>query len=299
MKSIAILGPTASGKTALAIDLALRFPSYILSLDSLSLYKQIDIASAKPTLEERRGIEHFGIDVLYPHESFNVTMFFELYRRALAQAQSDGKNLIIVGGTGFYLKAMMEGLSIKPELSLHVKQEVAHVLLDLEKAYQTLCLEDPTYAEKIASTDRYRIEKWFEIFLSTHEQPSSYLAHAKQPPLLQNIPLFEIETPKEILEQRIAKRTSMMLKQGLIDEVFTLEKHYGRAPQCMKAIGIKEVLDYFDGIYTLPSLEEKIAINTLHLAKRQRTFNTSQFPPHPKMVLGALSDTIATELEKF
>ena len=226
-------------------------------------------------------------------------MFFELYRRALAQAQSDGKNLIIVGGTGFYLKAMMEGLSIKPELSLHVKQEVAHVLLDLETAYQTLCLEDPTYAEKIASTDRYRIEKWFEIFLSTHEQPSSYLAHAKQPPLLQNIPLFEIETPKEILEQRIAKRTSMMLKQGLIDEVFTLEKHYGRAPQCMKAIGIKEVLDYFDGIYTLPSLEEKIAINTLHLAKRQRTFNTSQFPPHPKMVLGALSDTIATELEKF
>lgn len=299
MKCIAILGPTASGKTALSIELALRFSAYILSLDSLSIYKQIDIASAKPSLHERKGIIHFGIDELYPNEHFDVTMFFDLYQRAFAEAKEHKKNLIIVGGTGFYLKAMMEGLSLRPEISLHVKEIVAQKLIDLDVAYAQICLIDPLYAQKIASSDRYRIEKWLEIFIATNEQPSTYLARAKQAPILGNIPLFEIETPKDILEQRIAKRTHIMLEQGLIDEIFGLEKLYSRAPQCMKAIGIKEVLDYFDGGHTLASLEEKITINTLHLAKRQRTFNTSQFPPHPKMELGALEKTIIKTLEKL
>ena len=125
MKTIAILGPTASGKTALSIDLALEYNAIILSLDSLSIYTHIDIASAKPSLTERHGIVHFGIDVLLPNEHFDVTMFFELYTQAKTSALSHKKNLIIVGGTGFYLKAMMEGLSLRPELSLHVKTIIA------------------------------------------------------------------------------------------------------------------------------------------------------------------------------
>ncbi len=299
MKTIAILGPTASGKTALSIDLALEYNAVILSLDSLSIYTHIDIASAKPSLAERHGIVHFGIDVLLPNAHFDVTMFFELYSQAKAYALSHKKNLIIVGGTGFYLKAMMEGLSLRPELSLHVKTVIAQKLLDLEASYALICEHDPLYAQKIASNDRYRIEKWLEIFIATQQMPSDYLRHAKQPALLKDIALFEIETPKDSLIHRVQKRTRLMFEQGLIEEVFNLEKNYSRTPQCMKAIGIKEVLDYFDGMYTLKELEGKIATHTLQLAKRQRTFNASQFPPHIKAPLEMIKPLIEKVLKEF
>lgn len=299
MKTIAILGPTASGKTALSIDLALEYDAIILSLDSLSIYTHIDIASAKPPLAERHGIVHFGIDVILPNEHFDVTMFFELYSQAKLYALSHKKNLIIVGGTGFYLKAMMEGLSLRPELSLHVKTVIAQKLLDLESSYALICEHDPLYAQKIASNDRYRIEKWLEIFIATQRTPSDYLHSEKQPALLKDALLFEIETPKDSLIQRVQKRTRLMFEQGLIEEIFHLEKNYSRAPQCMKAIGIKEVLDYFDGMYTLKELEEKISTHTLQLAKRQRTFNASQFPPHIKAPLEMLKPLIEKALKKF
>ena len=282
MKTIAILGPTASGKTALSIELALKYNAHILSLDSLSIYKEIDIASAKPTPIERQSVHHFGMDVLLPSEHFDVTMFFDLYKEANEASLRDGKNLIIVGGTGFYLKAMMEGLSFKPEISSPIKEQIDQQLLDLEASYALVKEHDNTFARKIASTDRYRIEKWLEIFLTTNEVPSTYLMHAKQEPIIKDVVLFEIDIPKETLAQKIALRSKIMIESGLIDEIFYLEKHYSRAPQCMKAIGIKEVLDYFDGKFKIPGLEERITFNTLHLAKRQRTFNASQFPQHIK-----------------
>ena len=294
MKTIAILGPTASGKTALSIELALKYNAHILSLDSLSIYKEIDIASAKPTRSERQGVRHFGMDVLCPNEHFDVTMFFELFKEVHQAALHDKKNLIIVGGTGFYLKAMMEGLSSKPEITLHVKEKIEQHLLDLEASYALIHTEDSAYANKIAPNDRYRIEKWLEIFLATHKIPSTYLLHAKQEPIIKEVTLFEIDTPREHLAKKIALRTQIMLQQGLVDEVFGLEKRYSRAPQCMKAIGIKEVLDYFDGKLTFNALHERISFNTIHLAKRQRTFNASQFPAHLKGDVKTLFSAIET-----
>ena len=293
MKTIAILGPTASGKTALSIALAHEHQGIILSLDSLSIYKEIDIASAKPSLEERRGIPHFGIDELLPNEPFNVVMFFELYKKALAYAKQHNKNLFIVGGTGFYLKALMDGLSQKPLVSLHVKEKIQTHLHNLPEAYAMIEHYDSAYAHKIASTDRYRIEKWLEIFLSAHTIPSEYLVLHKNKALLEEVVLFEIETDKEALREKIALRTELMFKNGLIDEVFALENRYTRAPQCMKSIGIKEVLDYLDGKYSLKTVHEKITTNTTQLAKRQRTFNASQFPEHTKEPAEKLHESIS------
>ena len=292
MKTVAILGPTASGKTALAIALAKRHNALILSLDSLSIYRYIDIASAKPSLSEREGITHLGIDVLFPDEHFDVTMFFGLYEEAKACAEAEGKNLIIVGGTSFYLKAMMEGLSLRPEISDSAQDEIRRLMCDIPLAYDLIRRTDPSYASKIASSDRYRIEKWLEIFIATAEIPSVYLEHSKQAPLIRELALFEIDVPREVLAQKITLRTQTMIKLGLVDEVFGLEKRYGRAPQCMKAIGIKEVLDYFDGSLKYNDLVERISFNTIHLAKRQRTFNASQFPLHVKGDIEHLFDTI-------
>lgn len=292
MKTVAILGPTASGKTALAIALAKRHNALILSLDSLSIYRYIDIASAKPSIPEREGMTHLGIDVLFPDEHFDVTMFFGLYAEAKARAEEEGKNLIIVGGTSFYLKAMMEGLSLRPEVSDSAQDEIQRLMCDIRLAYDLIRRTDPSYASKIASSDRYRIEKWLEIFIATAEIPSVYLERSKQQPLIKELDLFEIDVPREILAQKITLRTQTMIKLGLVDEVFGLEKRYGRAPQCMKAIGIKEVLDYFDGSLKYNELVERISFNTIHLAKRQRTFNASQFPLHVKGDIEHLFDTI-------
>jgi len=115
-KEIAIIAPTASGKTALSISLAHKLNAIILSLDSLAIYKHIDIASAKPTLKERDNIKHFGIDIIYPNQSFDVIEYIKIYKQAKLYAQKHNKNLIIVGGSGFYLKTLLQGIVVFPFL---------------------------------------------------------------------------------------------------------------------------------------------------------------------------------------
>lgn len=277
MKQVAILGPTASGKTALALTLANRYNGVILSVDSLALYKEIDIASAKPTLQERGDVPHFGIDVITPDVPFNVTLFFDLYREAKAFALEHNRPLILVGGTSFYLKAMLEGMSEKPPISASIQARVRDALEDIA-AVQTLAQTlDPLFASRTEKFDRYRLEKWLELYYATGEIPSAFQKRTLRPPLIADLPLFEIETDREHLRNRIKERTKVMLAQGLVDEVQALEKRYGRAPSCMKAIGIKEVLVYLDGGCSYEAMEEAIATHTAQLAKRQRTFNKTQF----------------------
>lgn len=277
-KEIAILGPTASGKTALALQLAQEFGGVILSLDSLALYKQIDIASAKPTPEERGDIIHFGIDVLWPNEPFNVTLFFDLYTQASQFAKTNNMPLFIVGGTSFYLKAMLEGMSLKPPISATTKNRVSNVLKDLQNAQSFANAIDPSFSSKTEKFDRYRLEKWYELFFETGQIPTLYQAQTKQPPLIEKLPLFEVEIERPILRKRIRARTELMIENGLIDEVRFLVKKYGKEPSCMKAIGIKESIEYLEQKYDMDTLIEQISTHTAQLAKRQQTFNKTQFP---------------------
>ncbi|WP_201351894.1 tRNA (adenosine(37)-N6)-dimethylallyltransferase MiaA [Hydrogenimonas urashimensis] len=282
MKTVAILGSTASGKTDLAITLASRFDAAILSLDSLAIYREIDIASAKPTPRERGGIPHFGIDVIAPDEHFSVKTFIEIYRDAARFCSRSGKNLIIVGGTGFYLKMLMEGISEIPKISEATAARVRTFMKSPERAYEQLLQIDPEYARNIKKSDRYRIERGWLLYCETGISPSRYFAEHPPTPILGEISLFEIERDRAELQERIEKRTETMLERGLVDEVAKLEKKYGRTPNPMKAIGILEVLDYFDGKLSFAQMLERIVIHTRQLAKRQRTFNSTQFPSHPK-----------------
>ncbi|MDR0407937.1 MAG: tRNA (adenosine(37)-N6)-dimethylallyltransferase MiaA [Campylobacteraceae bacterium] len=294
---IAIIGTTASGKSDLALNIAKQTNSIILSLDSLCVYKEIDIASAKPTHAQMSSIKHFGIDVIRPDESFNVTIFFDLYKMAKKEAQLKSVPLIIVGGTSFYLKAMLSGLSDKPLVSKENQKKTTRTLRDIKNAYEYLTQTDPIMGRKIEANDRYRIEKWYEIYFETGKIPSDFLQRTKKEPLIKHLPIFEIDTDKDILQQRIAVRTKKMISNGLVDEIARLEKKYTREPNCMKAIGIKEVIDYFDGLYSLKQMEEKIIINTSKLAKRQRTFNKTQFiQPIIKKPLDKMEKAIMSEL---
>ena len=276
-KEIAIIAPTASGKTALSISLAHKMDAVILSLDSLAVYKQIDIASAKPTLHERDGIIHFGIDKVLPNENFDVIQFVDEYNSAKQFAIKNNKNLIIVGGTGFYLKAMCDGLSVTPKISSVTKKEVKEKLQDLTKTYDYLKNIDNKYMDKININDKYRIQKALEICIETKLTPSQFFEQNKPIPIVKNLEIFQIETDVDILRERIKQRTNLMIKNGIIDEVISLEKKYTRKPNCMGSIGILETLDYLDGKINKDQLNEQISIHTAQLAKRQRTFNRSQF----------------------
>jgi len=275
LKEIALLGPTASGKTALSLELANIANGVILSLDSLSIYKEIDIASAKPTKEERGRIVHFGIDEIYPDEHFSSAAFLTLYQKAKNFASKKGKNLIIVGGTGFYLKSIIDGLSPKPKINAKIKEKIQSYKKD--ETYKLIVHIDPKYAQKISPNDSYRIEKWLEIYLSTTIVPTKYFEEYQKRGVENDIKIYEIVTDKDGLRKKIAKRSEQMLKSGVIDEVFYLEKKYTRKPKPLKAIGIKESLEYLDGKISLSKLPEKITIATAKLAKRQKTFNKSQF----------------------
>ena len=277
-KQLALIGPTASGKTSLSIKIAQQMNAYILSLDSLSIYKEIDIVSAKPTLEERAGIIHYGMDYIYPNENFDVTTFIKLYHEVHAQCLEDGKNLVIVGGTSFYLKMLIEGISVLPTISTETKEKTNNYLQNLQTTYEWLYSLDETYMSNIESNDPYRIEKALHIYLETGLTPTQYFKqYPPKPTVTEALPIYQIEIDRETLRERIALRTNMMLSDGLIDEVCMLEKKYTRSPNCMKSIGIKETLAYLDGIYDKKMLIEKITTNTARLSKRQTTFNNSQF----------------------
>ena len=277
-KQLALIGPTASGKTSLSIKIAEQMNAHILSLDSLSIYKEIDIVSAKPTLEERAGIIHYGMDYIYPNENFDVTTFIKLYHEVHAQCLEDGKNLVIVGGTSFYLKMLIEGISVLPTISTETKEKTNNYLQNLQTTYEWLYSLDETYMSNIESNDPYRIEKALHIYLETGLTPTQYFKqYPPKPTVTEALPIYQIEIDRETLRERIALRTNMMLSDGLIDEVCMLEKKYTRSPNCMKSIGIKETLAYLDGIYDKKMLIEKITTNTARLAKRQTTFNNSQF----------------------
>lgn len=277
MKQLAIIGSTASGKSDLALRLADEFNALILSIDSLSIYKEIDIASAKPSKQELGQVEHFGINRLSPNETANVFTFIDEYRRIHAAALENRKNIIIVGGSSFYLKSMIDGLSKIPEYSKLTLETAKEMLNDLDQCYRLLSTIDPESMEKIAPNDRYRIEKLLLIYLESSIPPSKWFAAHPPQPIITVCPILNLHIDREHLREKIALRTHTMITMGLIDEVAELERLYGRSPNSMKAIGVIEVLDYLDGKTTKDEMTQLIATHTGQLAKRQQTFNAHQF----------------------
>lgn len=285
MKEIAIIGSTASGKTGLSIDIAKKTDSIILSLDSLSVYKEIDIASAKPTKLERGDIIHFGIDEVFPNEEFDVMEFIKLYKKAKNYAKENSKNLIIVGGTSFYLKTLIEGMSTGIDSKTKLD-------IPVDEAYDLLYSLDKEYMQKIEKNDRYRVEKAYAIYKESKLTPTQYFKANPKKPIAPDLKVFEILWDRDELRRRISLRTKLMIKDGLIDEVIYLENKYTREPNCMSSIGIVEGLEYLDGKITKEQLEEKISLNTAKLAKRQNTFNKGQFENKTSNIIENLNSDI-------
>lgn len=277
IKQLAIIGPTASGKSDLAIKIAKKTDAYILSIDSLSIYKEIDIVSAKPSHDELDSVKHFGIDVLNPNDYFSVNILISLYKNVLCACQEDKKNLVIVGGTSFYLKSLIDGLSTLPEISKETSKKVNMSLINLQNCYEFLLNKDSVYMKNISPNDKYRIEKALLIYEASGLTPSEWFEQNPPKPIIQNLDIYNIDVSREVLRERISKRTTKMFKSGLVNEVCDLEKKYTRLPHSMNSIGIVEVLEYLDGYVTKEKMLQNISTHTAQLAKRQQTFNRTQF----------------------
>ena len=277
IKQLAIIGPTASGKSDLAIKVAIEIDAYILSIDSLSIYKEIDIVSAKPSKEELSRIKHFGIDVLNPNDYFSVDIFIDLYREVKELCEKEGKNLVIVGGTSFYLKSLLNGLSTLPNIDAKITAKVKKKLDNLQYCYELLSRIDSEYMKNISQNDSYRIEKALLIYESSSLTPSEWFKLHPPKPIIEDLEIYNIDVEREVLRDRISKRTHKMLELGLIDEVCRLEQKYTRLPHSMGSIGIVEVLEFLDGKVTKEQMLENISTHTAQLAKRQQTFNRTQF----------------------
>lgn len=296
MKQLAIIGPTASGKSDLAIKIAKKIDAYILSIDSLSIYKEINIVSAKPSQDELKSVRHFGVDVLNPDDYFSVDIFIDIYKEVKELCEKQGKNLVIVGGTTFYLSSLINGLSkipkITPEISLHVEKKLSN----LQECYNFLNELDPVYMKNISPNDRYRIEKALLIYEASKLSPSEWFRQNPPKAIIKGLDIYNIDVSREVLRDRIQKRTSKMLDLGLLDEVCLLEQKYTRLPNSMSSIGIVEVLEFLDGKVSKEKMLENISTHTAQLAKRQQTFNRTQFKDITSAPLENLEEIILKDI---
>jgi tRNA dimethylallyltransferase len=275
--ALLLMGQTACGKTAAAIEIAERLGGEIISVDSAQIYRRMDIGTAKPDQEQRARIPHHLIDVIDPHESYSAARFRDDALTLMREITERGKMPLLVGGTMLYFKALTEGLNDLPEADATVR-----LLIDTmaeEKGWpavhQDLARIDPEAAARIQPNDSQRIQRALEIFYITGKSMSALLKKPKYVYLpYRVVPVVLMPSHREWLHARIAERFELMLELGLIGEVRRLRAEYALEPTMpsMRCVGYRQVWQYLDGAYGLATLREQAIQATRQLAKRQATW---------------------------
>ena len=271
---ILILGVTASGKGSLGFELAKRLDGEIISVDSMKVYRRMDIGTAKPPLEKRRQIPYHLVDIVEPSESFSVDRFLELTDAAAAQIQVAGKQVVAVGGTAMYIKALLHGLfegpASDPALRQRLSDEIAQT--GLPALHKRLTAIDPQAAARIHPNDQRRIVRALEVYELTG-RPISALQQQWETDAAGDWCVIGLRRPKDIESARINLRVKRMAEQGLLDEVKRLlAEPAPMSRQARAAIGYAEVIAHLEGQCSFDDAVEKIKINTRKLAKAQRTW---------------------------
>ena len=268
---IVICGPTASGKTSLAVKLAKEINGEIISSDSMQIYKYMDIGTAKVTEEEKEGIKHYLVSFVEPNERYSVANFKKDAEKAIEEILKKGKTPIIVGGTGLYVDSLIYGIDYQ-EIQYDEKYRKQLENIDLEELYKQAITIDSEAMKKISKNDRKRISRILEIYKATGKNKTEQEKLSKQNEVKYNYKVFAINMEREKLYERINKRVDIMMKQGLIEEVKELLKKYNEFPTAMQGLGYKEVVEYLNGKITEEEMIEKIKLETRRYAKRQITW---------------------------
>lgn len=274
-KVIVICGPTASGKTALSIELAKRINGEIISADSMQIYKDMNIGTAKPTEEEKQGINHYLLDFISPEERYSVAQYKQDAKKAIKEIISKGKTPIIVGGTGLYVDSLIYEIEYNNiELDENYRKELEEKAENegLEKLYERAMEIDPKAMEKISPNDRKRIIRVLEIYKATGKTKTEQEEESRKNPVEYDYKVYAINWDRDVLYERINKRVDIMIEQGLIQEVKEIIGKYEKFPTAMQGLGYKEVVDYLNGTYTKEEMIEKIKMESRRYAKRQLTW---------------------------
>lgn len=274
-KVIVICGPTASGKTALSIELAKRINGEVVSADSMQIYKDMDIGSAKVTKEEMQGIKHYLVDCVSPDERYSVANYKLDAKKAIEEILKKGKTPIVVGGTGLYIDALIyeiEYQDIKINESYRKELESIKQNQGLEVLYERAVKIDPEAMKKISPNDSKRIMRVLEIYEATGKNKTEQEAESRLKEIPYNYKVFAITMDREKLYERINKRVDIMIENGLIEEVKELLKKYKEFPTAMQALGYKEVKEYLEGKLTKQEMIDKIKQESRRYAKRQLTW---------------------------
>lgn len=273
-KLIVVLGPTAVGKTALAIALAKRLHTEVISGDSMLIYRHMDIGTAKPSPAEQDGVLHHLIDIVEPSESYDVTAFLDVARKKIHELNERGCIPILAGGTGLYIKALLEGyqFNVTPQ-NEEFRRDMERVIEEhgVEELHRRLAEVQPETAARLHPNDTRRVIRALEVATFGGETVSQEKKDGEA--RLYDVAVIGLTSERSLLYERINRRVDDMMEQGLLDEVKSLLAR-GISPdaQAMKGIGYKELVAYLDGRCTLDEAVDEIKKGTRHFAKRQFTW---------------------------
>ena len=274
-KIIVICGPTASGKTALSIQLAKKINGEIVSADSMQIYKDMDIGTAKVTIDEMEGIKHYLIDNVSPTTRYSVANFKKDALIAIKEILKKGKTPIIVGGTGLYVDSLVKGIDYDDtEIDLEYRNYLEEIAKTqgLHELYEKAVQIDSVAMEKISENDKKRIFRVLEIYHSTGKTKTMQEIESKKEENPYDYYVFAINMDREKLYERINKRVDIMIEKGLVDEVKSLISKYDKLPTAIQGLGYKEVVSYLNNEITYDEMIEKIKQESRHYAKRQLTW---------------------------
>lgn len=279
-KVICIVGPTASGKTGLAIELAKKYNAEIISADSMQIYKGLNVGTAKVTEEEAQGIPHHIIDVCNVEDKFSVADFKQMCYDKIEEIHSRGKNVIIAGGTGLYVNAVVYNMNFKDEdIDESYRKELETIALTegKEKLYEMLVKLDPESAKQIHMNNVKRVIRAIEIASKTNTLKSVHMQQEKERIETEkskyDFIVFCIEHEREYLYNRINLRVDLMLKDGVVEEAKKVyDMKLPKDNTCMQAIGYKEFFPYFEGKSSLEDCVDVLKTETRRYAKRQMTW---------------------------
>ncbi|MES2208429.1 MAG: tRNA (adenosine(37)-N6)-dimethylallyltransferase MiaA [Pseudomonadota bacterium] len=304
----ALVGPTASGKTNLALELCQRFPFEIISVDSALVYRDMNIGTAKPTPEERSRVPHHLIDICSPVDAYSAAQFVEDTQLAIQRITERGHWPLLVGGTFLYLNALINGLSDLPTALPEYRAQLDAEALKLgwPILHNRLRTFDPITAERIDPNDRQRIQRALEIIYQTGKPLAEAFTERKSK-LKQTPIIIGLDINRSLLHDRIAERFATMVRQGLLNEVTMLKKHYPALHSdlpSMRCVGYRQAWQYLKAPELNPDWIERGIIATRQLAKRQitwmRHFKGAPihfFDPISPQVLNQLSDFISNHYE--
>lgn len=272
---IVIGGPTASGKSNLAVELAKKINGEIISADSMQIYRDMNIGTAKITKTEMQGIPHYMLDIVSPEERYSVSAYKKKAEKAIEEILAKGKVPIIVGGTGLYIESLIYGIEFQEEeIDEEYRQKLNNIAETegLYKLYQEAQKIDPKAMEKISPNDRKRILRVLEIYHKTGKTKTEQEAESRKGEIKYNYKVFAINWNREELYRKIEQRIDKMIEDGLIQEVQAIREKYNKFPTAMQGLGYKEVVEYLEHKITKEEMLEKLKKETRHYAKRQLTW---------------------------